>query len=289
MGDSLQTEIAREHRLGQFTSPLTAASEALLVISARNGEQSAYTELCRRHREQVLRTVLRITRNPDDAEDVLQDSWMRAFTHIGTFDGRSAFSTWVTRIAINSALGMIRKSGRHKEVSLDDPADPHRPGLTEMLEPSRDPEERCLEGERLKLVRQAIRRLPSKLRSAVEIRQSQDGPVSDLAILAGVSLPTMKSRLMRARRKLRESLSNVLKGIPASDASHRMKRATSARKTSRLQTRTEKTAVVRDHPSSKECLVHLNGTNNNGNDGPWITGQGVASESFSDAGGSDGQ
>jgi len=165
------------------------------VTSARNGEQLACAELCRRHRETVLRVVLRITRNLDDAEDVLQDSWMRAFTHIGTFDGRSAFSTWVTRIAINSALGMIRKSGRHKEVSLDDPADPHRPGLTEMLELSRDPEERCLEGERLKLVRQAIRRLPLKLRSAVEIRQSQDGPVSELAILAGVSLPTMKSRL----------------------------------------------------------------------------------------------
>jgi RNA polymerase sigma-70 factor (ECF subfamily) len=237
----------------------------------------------------VFRTVLRITRNPDDAEDVLQDSWMRAFIHIGTFDGRSAFSTWVTRIAINSALGMIRKSGKHKEVSLDDPADPHRPGLTEMLEISRDPEERCLEGERLKLVRQAIKRLPSKLRSAVEIRQSQDGPVSKLAILAGVSLPTMKSRLMRARRKLREPLSNVLKGISVSDASHRTKSVASARNTSRLQSRAEKTAVVLDHPSSKESLVHLNGTNNNGNDGPWIIGQGVASESFRDAAGSDGQ
>ena len=146
------------------------------MTSARNGEQLACAELCRRHRETVLRVVLRITRNLDDAEDVLQDSWMRAFTHIGTFDGRSAFSTWVTRIAINSALGMIRKSGKHKEVSLDDPADPHRPGLTEMIELSRDPEERCLEAEILKLVRQAIRRLPSKLRSAIEIRQSQDGP-----------------------------------------------------------------------------------------------------------------
>ena len=141
----------------------------------------------------------------------------------------------------------------------------------------------------LKLVRQAIRRLPSKLRSAIEIRQSQDGPVSELAILAGVSLPTMKSRLMRARRKLRERLSNVLKVIPASDASERTKRANTERKASRLQTRVEKTALVRDCPSSKKCSVHLNGTNNNAKDGPWIIGQGVASESFSDACGSDGQ
>jgi hypothetical protein len=158
-----------------------------------------------------------------------------------------------------------------------------------MLELSRNPEERCSEAERLTLVRQAIRRLPSKLRSAVEIRQSQDGPVSELAILAGVTLPTMKSRLMRARRKLRERLSNVLKVIPASDASERTKRANSVQKTFRLQSRVEKTAVVRDRPSSKKCSVHLNGTNNDGKDGPWIIGQGVASESLSDAGGSDGQ
>ena len=214
---------------------------------------------------------------------------MRAFTHLGTFDGRSSFSTWVTRIAINSALGMIRKSGKHKEVSLDDPADPHRSRLTETLELSPDPEERCLEGERLELVRQAIRRLPSKLRSAVEIRQSQDGPVSELAILAGVSLPTMKSRLMRARRKLRERLSNVLKGTAASDASPRTKRANTARKTSRLQSRLEKTTVVRDRPSSKRCSVHLNGTNNNGKDSPWMICQGDAFDSFNEVGGSDGQ
>ena len=104
-----------EHRLGQSASPLTTTSEAQLVTWARNGEQLACAELCRRHREKVLGVVWRITRNLDDAEDVLQDSWMRAFTHIGTFDGRSAFSTWVTRIAINSALGMIKKSGKHIE------------------------------------------------------------------------------------------------------------------------------------------------------------------------------
>ena len=288
MGDSLQTETAREHRLGQSASPLMTTNEALLVISARNGEQLAYAELCRRHYEKILRIVLRITRNLDDAEDVLQDSWMRAFTHIGTFDGRAAFSTWVTRIAINSALTTLRTRRGQNELSLDDPDDTDRHGLAELLEPSRNPEERCLEAERRKLLRQAIRRLPSNLRSAVEIRQSLDVPVSELAILAGVSLPTMKSRLMRARRKLRERLSNVLKGIPASDASHRMKRATSARKASRLQSRVEKTAPVHDRPSSKKCSVHLNGTNNNGKDGPWIIGQGVASESFSDAGGSDG-
>jgi RNA polymerase sigma factor (sigma-70 family) len=259
------------------------------VISAQSGEQLAYAELCRRHHKKILRTVLSITRNLDDAEDVLQEAWMKAFIHIRTFDRRSAFSTWLTRIAINSALMTLRKRRRQNELSLDDPADPDRPGPAEMLELSRNPEERCLEAERLELVRQAVMRLPSKLRSAIEIRQSEDGPVSELAMLTGVSLPTMKSRLMRARRKLHGPLSNVVKAIPAPGASHRPEETNSLRKTSWPQSRADKTAVVRDHPSSKPCFAHLNDTEDERNHGHWMTCQRGAHESFCDAGGSNGQ
>jgi RNA polymerase sigma-70 factor (ECF subfamily) len=244
MTDSLQVEIALENRADQSGSPLTATSDAILITSARNGEQSAYFELCRRHREMVFRTVLRITRNMDDAEDVLQDSWMRAFTHLGTFDGRSAFSTWVTRIAINSALSMIRRSRKHNELSLDDPVGSGKRRIMEMLEPSRNPEELYLETEGLKLARQAIKGLSSKLRSAIEMRQAQDVPVSELAMLAGVSLPTMKSRLVRARLRLREPLSQVLKGRPSPDVPRRTNEANSARRISRRRARTEKVAVA---------------------------------------------
>jgi RNA polymerase sigma-70 factor (ECF subfamily) len=257
MVDSLQTEIAAANLVGQSASPLTATSDSLLVALARNGEHLAYIELCRRNREMVFRTVLRITQNMDDAEDVLQDSWMKAFTHIGNFDGRSAFSTWVTRIAINSALGMIRTRRRRKEFSLDDP---NCRRVTEMVEPSRDPEERCLETERIKLVRQAIKRLPSTLRTAIEIRQSQDGSVSELAMLAGVSLPTMKSRLVRARLRLREPLAQVLNGRPASDISHQAKRADSVRKRPRRQSGFEKITLAHDHHSTRGPVIHRNET-----------------------------
>jgi RNA polymerase sigma-70 factor, ECF subfamily len=211
MAGSLQTEIAVEGRLGQSASSLTNTSDALLATAAQIGEHPAYVELCRRHREMVFRTVLRISHNIDDAEDILQDAWMRAFSHIETFDGRSEFSTWVTRIAINSALTMIRRRRAKKEYSLDDPYDPGNCRAKEMSEPSRNPEECCLERERIRLVRRAIKRLPSKLRTAIEIRQAQDGSVSDLAMLAGVSRRTMKSRLLRARLRLREPLSKLLK------------------------------------------------------------------------------
>ena len=258
------------------------------MLSAQNGEQLAYAELCRRHHKKILRTVLSITRNLDEAEDVLQEAWMKAFIHIRTFDRRSAFATWLTRIAINSALAALRRRRRQNEHSLDDPADPDRPEAAEMLELSRNPEERCLEAERLKLVRQAIMRLPSKLRSAIEVRQSEDGPVSDLAMLTGVSLPTMKSRLMRARRKLHGPLSKLLKTISVSGASHRPDETKSARKASCPQSRADKIAVVRDHPSLKPSLTHLDKRDER-NQGNWMTCQGSGRESFCDAGGFNGQ
>jgi RNA polymerase sigma factor (sigma-70 family) len=292
MTDSLQTEIAVEGRSGQSAHSLTITSDALLVKSAQNGEHLAYVELCRRHREMVFRTVLRIIQDTDDAEDVLQDSWMRAFTHIGSFDGRSAFSTWVTRIAINSALTMIRRRRKQRELSLDDLVDLDNRRVIEMLEPSRNPEERCLETERLRLVQQAIKRLPAKLRTAIEIRQSQDVPMSELAMLAGVSVPTMKSRLVRARFRFREPLSKVLKVRSVPKVLPRTDEADSARRISRLQGRSEKSAVERDHHSISDRTVRLNDTNittSSDEAGHWVIGQRVACESFSDVGGFDGQ
>ena len=212
-----------------------AANEAQLVATAQHGESAAYAELCRRHREKVFRTVLKITGNVDDAEDVLQDAWMRAFIYIRSFDGRSSFSTWLTRIAINSALSVLRKRRKRKEFSLDDAVDPDNPRVMQMRELSSNPEERCIETERQRLVRQAVRRLPSKLRAAIEIRESQDGSMQELAMVAGVSVPTMKSRLLRARLKLHEPLRRVLKEHPKSASLGGRKSSNLARGISRHQ------------------------------------------------------
>jgi RNA polymerase sigma-70 factor (ECF subfamily) len=240
----------------------------------------------------VFRTVLSITRNIDDAEDILQDSWMRAFAHIGTFDGRSEFSTWVTRIAINSALTMLRRRRTKKECSLDDPVDSDNCKVKEMSEPSRNPEERCLETERIRLVRQAIKRLPSKLRTAIEIRQAQDGSVSDLAMLAGVSLPTMKSRLVRARLRLREPLSKALKIRSVPKVLPRANEEDSTQRISLRQGRSEKSAVARDHHSVSDRTVRFDDssvTTSGDKAGYCVIGLQSACESFSDAGGLDGQ
>ena len=197
---------------------------------------------------------------------------MRVFIHIRSFDGRSEFSTWLTRIAVNSALTMIRSRRNHREVSLDDSVDPDDCRAIEISEPSRSPEDVCIETERLRLVRQAIRRLPPKLRSAI-VHQSNGESVSEVAMLAGVSIPTMKSRLFRARLRLRESVSRLLKEGSMSADSPRRNKEGSFRRTSRRQNRSQKIAGARNHVSTYKRSMPLNEaavTSDDNEDSLWL-------------------
>ena len=275
MDDSLQTEVAVASRFDQSVCPSTITSDALLVTQAQSGEHLAYDELCKRYRTLVFRTAFRIIRNTEDAEDILQDSWMRGFIHIRSFDGRSEFSTWLTRIAVNSALTMIRSRRNHREVSLDDSVDPDDSRAIEISEPSRNPEEVCIETERLQLVRLAMRRLPPKLRSAI-VHQSNGGSLSEVAMLAGVSIPTMKSRLFRARLSLRESVSRLLKEGSMSALS-RANEEGSIRRKSRRQNRSKEIASARNHVSANERSMSLSEaavTSDNNENSPWLIEQG---------------
>src|ERR1700693_4166839 len=96
---------------------VTSMNEAGLLAAAKNGETAALDTLYRAHAEKLFRTVHRITRNRDDAEDAVQDSFLRAFLHLKSFDERSTFSTWLTRIGINSALMILRKKRNFREIS----------------------------------------------------------------------------------------------------------------------------------------------------------------------------
>ena len=129
-------------------NPLKAAPEDTLVAEAKGGGHQAYVELCRRHRSLVFQIVQRITRNEGDTEDVLQESWMKAFIHIKSFNAKSTFSTWMTRIAINSALMMLRKRRGRTETSLDDPSGSDDGWFLDIEEPSHNPEEHYPTGEK---------------------------------------------------------------------------------------------------------------------------------------------
>src|ERR1700723_4081816 len=180
--------------------------DIFLVAAAKDGDHQAYAELCRRHSKQILRTILRITRDVADAEDTLQETLLKAYVHIGRFEGRSAFSSWLTRIAINSALMVSRKKRSHYVYSLGGGVDGDDFKLPEPTETAHNPEESCilnaLENEYVR----AIRYLSPTLRVVVQIRYREDASVAQIAEMLGISESAVKSRLLRARSKIREHL-----------------------------------------------------------------------------------
>jgi RNA polymerase sigma-70 factor (ECF subfamily) len=181
-------------------------SDELLVARAKDGDNSAFVELGERHSTKVLRTIHRITRNWEDAEDVLQESLLKAFRHLNGFENKSSFFSWFTRIAINSALMTLRKRKACKEVSIDSADDCKILGRLEPQDLSEDPERRYVRCEREELLNGAMLQLRPGLRDAIQLRQMKEYSIHELAESLGISLPAAKSRLLRARRALRTIL-----------------------------------------------------------------------------------
>jgi RNA polymerase sigma factor (sigma-70 family) len=178
-----------------------------LAAAAKRGQTAAFGELCRLHAKRILRTTYRITKNREDAEDALQDSFLRAFVHIQDFDARSSFSTWLTRIAINSALMIVRKKRSAPELSIDHAADHGgNPGFVNVPDPAPNPEAYCAQREREGILRDAICALRPTIRQAVEFQKLQEHSLQDTAKMMGLSVTAAKSRLYHAKAALRESL-----------------------------------------------------------------------------------
>jgi RNA polymerase sigma factor (sigma-70 family) len=183
------------------------AEENERLAAARRGNPDAFAELWQAHAKRILRTTYRITRNREDAEDALQDSFLRAFVHIRDFDGRSSFSTWLTRIAINSSLMILRKRGTAVEISLDGAGE--RSGAPEVINlPDRGPtpETRCAQRERDEILRSAIGELRPTIRQALELRKLQEHSLKETARIMGLSVTAAKSRLHHAQVELRDLL-----------------------------------------------------------------------------------
>ena len=182
-------------------------SEAALVSMAKLGDSDAFVELSKLHSNRLLRTIYQITRNWQDAEDALQDATLRAFSHLKDFEGKSSFSTWLTRIAINSALMILRKKRGCYEIPFDDTDDSgDKYECWELRCPAENPESRLARKEREELLRDAILRLPLLLREVIELRQARGYSTREIAQSLGITASAVKSRLSRARVTLREML-----------------------------------------------------------------------------------
>jgi RNA polymerase sigma factor (sigma-70 family) len=179
-------------------------SDNNLVAQAKLGSEQAFTELWSRHGERVRNVVWRITRNREDAEDVLQEAYLKSFLHLVTFNGDSQFSTWLSRIAINVALMLLRKRRNHPEVFIDSSDSESAVPVMDFPDRSESIESRYCRHESMQQLRSAIEQLPPPLRYVVELQNRDELPLEEIAHRTGISVAAVKSRLVRARATLRE-------------------------------------------------------------------------------------
>jgi RNA polymerase sigma-70 factor (ECF subfamily) len=182
-----------------------AADEAL-VAAAKLGDHNAFVELWARHPDVAFKMAYRIVGNRDDAEDVLQDAWMKAYVRLNSFDGRAKFWTWLTRISINSALMTIRRRRSRPEASMEI-MDGETWVQYEIADGKKSIEELYAQHETVEHLRLAICRLRPTLRNVAEIYRSDDRTLKEIAEFAGISVAATKSRLLRGRKVLLRSLS----------------------------------------------------------------------------------
>jgi RNA polymerase sigma-70 factor, ECF subfamily len=174
-----------------------------LIFAARSGCRAAFSELWDLYSRRVYRTTLGITKNAQDAEDALQDSFLRAFLALDGFEGRASFYTWLTRIAINSALGILRKRRYRPETSIDSTSQHEEESmLDELKDLAMNPEQIFEQQQRHTKLMQAVHKLPANLREAVQTRIAGDYSAKEVAYQLNISEAAAKSRLSRARTRL---------------------------------------------------------------------------------------
>ena len=178
-------------------------SDGELVDATKAGDRQAFEELIARYEQRVLAVAQRIVSNREDAEDVVQESFYKAFLHLGGFRGKSLFSTWITRIAMNEAFMLLRRRTRTPEASQDGPDDGAEELAATFVDQSPNPEQSCWQQERVECLNKAIHRLSPKLRKAIVLFDIEEHSINDTARILGMSISAVKSRLNHGREKLR--------------------------------------------------------------------------------------
>jgi RNA polymerase sigma-70 factor (ECF subfamily) len=182
------------------------ASDLQLIERVRAGEIALYELLMRRHNQRVYRVIRSVVSNDLEAEDILQEAWVRAFEHLDQFAGRANFSTWVARIAFNEALARRRTSARW--TPLEDEAGNIMPELNRQQTTSATPETEAIQGELGQLLQAAVDTLPDTYRSVFVLREVEQLNTTETAECLGLSEEAVKTRLHRSRALLRRELEN---------------------------------------------------------------------------------
>jgi RNA polymerase sigma-70 factor, ECF subfamily len=186
--------------------------ELELVNSARNGDTAAFSVLVRRYEGKIFRLAMNITQNREDAEDVLQEAFLKAYEHLDQFQGNSKFYTWIVRIAVNQALMKLRKRRSDKAVSLDEQIDTGEDTVVrEIAAWDPDPEEQFSREELHEILTGAIEELAPIYKTVFTLRDVDGLSTEETAEALDLSVPAVKSRLLRARLQLRDKLTRFFK------------------------------------------------------------------------------
>ena len=195
-----------------------SAADEKLVAATRSGDELAFESLFKRHRTKIFALAFRYTGVREDAEDIVQQTFQKAFVHLHKFEGKSSFSTWATRIAINQALMSLRTRRALREVSMDDlGSDEEMPLVSEPADATPDPEINCSQKERARLLTAAMRQLRPAMRRAIYLKEMEELSARETATRMRVSVGTVKARVFRARKQLGKALSRCMQ-------SHRISR-----------------------------------------------------------------
>src|SRR5271157_2553785 len=182
--------------------------DVALVARVRGGDVSAYDLLVRKYERQLFRIAQHITQNREDAEDVMQDAFVKGFEKLEQFQGNSKFYTWLVRIAVNESLMRLRKRRMGRMVSIDEDVETEEGTVPrDLADWAPDPEQNYTQSELHKILEKTIKGLPPGFRVVFELRDIQGLSTEETAEALGLSIPAVKSRLLRARLQLRERLS----------------------------------------------------------------------------------
>lgn len=188
-------------------SSFDSAGDEELVAAARRGDELSFESLAKRHQRRIFALALRYTRVREDAEDIVQQTLEKAFVHLQEFEGKSSFSTWLTAVAINQALMLLRQRRAMREVPIEDSRS--REGTMPAWDPadaSPDPEASYLQREGERVLGAAMGQLKPGTRRAIELRDLGELSTSETARQMGLSVAAVKARLFHARRKLGKTL-----------------------------------------------------------------------------------
>jgi RNA polymerase sigma-70 factor (ECF subfamily) len=182
-------------------------SDLTLVAAAKGGNLQAFEVLVERHEQRIFFVARRMTGTREDAEDVVQQTFQKTFVHLNKFEGKSSFSTWLTRIAINEALMLLRKSRGLREVSIDYASGNEEAAVgLEIPDSGPSPESSYSRREREQILSSSLNELSHRTRRAIQLRELDGRSTEETARIMGISVGAVKARVFHGRRKLRDTL-----------------------------------------------------------------------------------